>query len=174
LIALLGGHIQASMLFPTQSLPHYRAGKLRPLCIYGINRHPELPNVPAITEKGFSPASRGGIGKGVAAPKGTPRPIIDKLAVGFKKMMENKQAIESLKQLGDDFGYLGPDDFEKFWMTHPSLVLCAKQLADITPAGLKHFFVGCGGADAVGVAFKIARSYWLKRKPAPPQLLHHA
>jgi putrescine---pyruvate transaminase len=50
-------------------------------------------------------------------------------------------------------------------MTHPSLVLCAKQLADITPAGLKHFFFGCGGADAVGAAFKIARSYWLKRKP---------
>jgi tripartite-type tricarboxylate transporter receptor subunit TctC len=115
LIALLGGHIQASMLFPTQSLPHYRAGKLRPLCIYGINRYPELPNVPAITEEGFSPASRGGIWKGVAAPKGTPRPIIDKLAAGFKKMMENTQAIESLKKLGDEFGYLGPDEFEKFW-----------------------------------------------------------
>jgi putrescine---pyruvate transaminase len=50
-------------------------------------------------------------------------------------------------------------------MTHPSLVLCAKKLAEITPAGLKHFFFGCGGADAVGAAFKMARSYWLNRKP---------
>ena len=50
-------------------------------------------------------------------------------------------------------------------MTHPSLVLCAKKLAEITPPGLKRFFFGCGGADAVGAAFKIARSYWINRKP---------
>jgi tripartite-type tricarboxylate transporter receptor subunit TctC len=52
---------------------------------------------------------------GVAAPKGTPRPIVEKLADGFKKMTENSQAIESFAKLGNEFGYLGPDEFAKYW-----------------------------------------------------------
>lgn len=46
--------------------------------------------------------------------QGDSPPIIDRLALGFKKMTENKQAIASLKQLGDDFSYMGPDGFAKF------------------------------------------------------------
>jgi tripartite-type tricarboxylate transporter receptor subunit TctC len=115
LVALLGGHIQVTMTFLTQYLPHFRAGKLRPLAVYGAKRYPELPNVPTVTEEGFVQATPGGIWKGVMAPKGTPRPAIDKLALGFKKMTENKQVVENLKKLGDDFSYLGPDEFEKFW-----------------------------------------------------------
>ena len=115
LIALLGGHIQVTMSFLTQTLPYFRAGNMRPLAVYGTKRYAEFPNVPTITEEGFIQATPGGIWKGVMAPKGTPPPIIDKLASGFKKMTENKQAIASLKQLGDDFSYLGPDEFAKFW-----------------------------------------------------------
>jgi tripartite-type tricarboxylate transporter receptor subunit TctC len=115
LVALLGGHIQVTMTFLTQYLPHFRAGKLRPLAVYGNKRYPELPDVPTVAEEGFVQATPGGIWKAVMAPKGTPRPIIDKLALGFKKMTENQQAVESLKKLGDNFGYQGPDEFEKFW-----------------------------------------------------------
>jgi tripartite-type tricarboxylate transporter receptor subunit TctC len=115
LVALLGGHIQVTMTFLTQYLPHFRTGKLRPLAVYGAKRYPELPNVPTVAEEGFVQATPGGIWKGVMAPKGTPRPVIDKLALGFKKMTENKQVVENLKKLGDDFSYLGPDEFEKFW-----------------------------------------------------------
>ena len=42
-------------------------------------------------------------------------PIIDKLALGFKKMTENKQAIAGMTQLGEEFGYMGPDEFAKYW-----------------------------------------------------------
>ena len=114
-IALLGGHIQVTMSFLTAYLPHFRSGKLRPLAVYGKKRYAEIPNVPTVAEEGYVQATPGGIWKAVMAPKGTPRPVIDKLALGFKKMTENKQAIENLKKLGDDFGYQGPDEFEKFW-----------------------------------------------------------
>jgi tripartite-type tricarboxylate transporter receptor subunit TctC len=114
LLGLLGGHVQVAMISPTQSLPHYKAGKLRPLAIQGQNRYAELPNVPSMKELGYDTGLEG-LWKGVMVPKGTPRPIIEKLAGFFKKITENKQVIESLAKLGDEFHYMGPDEFAKYW-----------------------------------------------------------
>lgn len=114
LIALLGGHIQVAMLATTFSLPHFKAGKLRPLAIQGPKRHPDFPGVPCMKEEGFD-TGLDGLWKAVMAPKGTPRPVIEKLSLFFKKISENKQVIESLTKMGDEFNYLGPDDFAKYW-----------------------------------------------------------
>jgi tripartite-type tricarboxylate transporter receptor subunit TctC len=114
LLALLGGHIQVAMLATTFSLPHYKAGKIRPLAIQGPKRHSDFPGVPSMKEEGFD-TGLDGLWKAVMVPKGTPRPIIEKLASFFKKISENKQVIESLTKMGDEFHYLGPDDFAKYW-----------------------------------------------------------
>jgi tripartite-type tricarboxylate transporter receptor subunit TctC len=53
--------------------------------------------------------------KGVMAPKATPRPIIDKLASAFKKMLEDPSSNAMIKKLGDEFSYLDPDELTKFW-----------------------------------------------------------
>ena len=50
----------------------------------------------------------GGVWIGMFAPKGTPRPIINKLADNFKKMTQDKRAIAGIKAMGADFDYL-PD-----------------------------------------------------------------
>jgi tripartite-type tricarboxylate transporter receptor subunit TctC len=114
IVALLGGHIQISSIGPPQSLPHYRAGKIRPLAIEARKRYRGLPNVPAMKELGYDNGLEG-LWKAVLAPKGTPRPIIEKLAAGFKKMTEDKRAIDALDQLGEDFEYQGTDEFAKYW-----------------------------------------------------------
>ena len=114
-VALLGGHINVSRLSAGHSFPHWRAGKIRPLAVAGSERLPEMPDVPSLAELGYDMKGLGGVWVGIFAPKGTPRPIIDKLSLGFKKMTENKQAIEHLKKLGNDFAYLGPDEFGKAW-----------------------------------------------------------
>jgi tripartite-type tricarboxylate transporter receptor subunit TctC len=114
LVALLGGHIQVTRLSLPQSLPHMRAGTIRPLAIPAPTRHEDLPNVPTMREEGYD-IGLAGSWKGILAPKAIPRPSIDKLAAGFKKMMDDKQAIAALKQLGDTFDYKGPEEFEKHW-----------------------------------------------------------
>ena len=114
IIALLGGHINVAILPSTQSLTYYQAGKLGPLAIQGSKRSAALPNVPSMVEEGYELGIEG-IWMGIMAPKGTPRPIIEKLAAGFKKMPENKQVIESYAKLGNEFNYLGPDEFAKYW-----------------------------------------------------------
>lgn len=53
--------------------------------------------------------------RGVMAPKGTPRPIVDKLAQAFKKMTEEKSVIATIEGFGDDIQFQGPDEFNKFW-----------------------------------------------------------
>ena len=53
--------------------------------------------------------------RSVLAPKGTPRPVIDKLAQAFKKMTEDKSVVSMIKQFGDEIQYLGPDEFGKLW-----------------------------------------------------------
>ena len=113
LLALLGGHAMTSGLLTAQSLPHIQAGKLRPIAMLDTQRHPDLPDVPTSVEEGIHVTYR--LWRGVLAPKGTPRPIIEKLATAIKKTTEDKAFIAAIKQLGDDPGYLGPDEFAREW-----------------------------------------------------------
>jgi len=115
LVGLLGGHVQASLLSLPQTLPQVKAGKLKALAYYHDSRHPDLPDVPTAKEEGYDRVLT--VYKAYMAPKGTPRPIIDKLALGVKKMLENKQVIEAIRQLGDEVEYQGPDEFAKYWRT---------------------------------------------------------
>lgn len=114
ILGLLGGHVQVAAFSPAAGLPHYRAGKLRPIGFSGPKRHPDVPNVPTMIEEGYDNGLDGNW-QGILAPKGTPRPVIEKLAAGFKKMTENKQAIAGIHKLGEEFGYMGPDEFSKYW-----------------------------------------------------------
>jgi tripartite-type tricarboxylate transporter receptor subunit TctC len=127
-IALLGGHVQAARLASGHSFPHWRAGKIRPLAIAGSERIPEMPDVPSLLELGYDMKGLGASWIGVFAPKGTPRPMIDRLAAGFKKITENKKAITAVKTMGADFSYLGPDEFAKEWREE---FLAYKELAKI-------------------------------------------
>jgi len=53
--------------------------------------------------------------RGIMAPKGTPRPIVEKLALAFKKMTEDKSVIDTIKeQLGDEMHYKSPEEFAKY------------------------------------------------------------
>jgi tripartite-type tricarboxylate transporter receptor subunit TctC len=114
LIALLGGHIDVTRI-ASPALPHWRAGKIRPLFIMGSMRVRDLPDVPCLLEEGYDMKGLGSNWVGVTAPKGTPRPIINKLAAGFKKITEDKRAIAVLKAMGEEFGYFGPDEYDKMW-----------------------------------------------------------
>ncbi len=113
LTALLGGHIDAMIGLTAHSLPHIRAGKVRVLAVLDDRRDPDLPDVPTCKEEGVNVTYL--LWRGVLAPKGTPRPVINKLAAAFKKMTEDKSVIAMIRQFGDEIQYLGPDEFTKVW-----------------------------------------------------------
>ena len=113
MIAMLGGHIDVMSSFPTNTTPQVKAGQIIPLATSDSKRDPEYPNVPTLKELGIDVNVL--IWKGILAPAATPRPIIDKLASGFKKMLENKNSIDAIRKLGDYYMYLGPDEMNKVW-----------------------------------------------------------
>ncbi|MEI7672793.1 MAG: tripartite tricarboxylate transporter substrate binding protein [Deltaproteobacteria bacterium] len=113
MVALLGGHVDVMSSYPTNTASQIKAGKMIPLAISDSKRDPDFPNVPTLKETGIDVDVV--VWKGIMAPPKTPRPIIDKLALGFKKMLENKNSLDTIHKLGDNFHYLGPDEMTKVW-----------------------------------------------------------
>jgi tripartite-type tricarboxylate transporter receptor subunit TctC len=113
LIAILGGHIDVTCNFAAQALPQVKAGKMRMLAVLDNKRNPEFPDVPTAQEQGVDVVYL--MWRGILAPKGTPRPVVEKLAAAFKQMVESKSVVNMLKNFGDVPNFLGPDEFAKVW-----------------------------------------------------------
>ena len=95
--AILAGQIDYECDPVLGPLPHVRAGTVKALAIAAKKRSPLLPDVPTSYEQGF-PQFDCAPFYAVFAPKGTPRPVIDKLAAALSKGLD-EPAIQ--KRLGD-------------------------------------------------------------------------
>jgi tripartite-type tricarboxylate transporter receptor subunit TctC len=115
--AILGGHTDAVSSQITPSFPHIQAGTLRPLVVSTEKRVSAMPDVPTHVELGYRvnvPSLYG-----LLAPKGTPKEIVEALALAAKKASEeHKAAIEaSLSKAGMAISYAGSDGFAQFLMS---------------------------------------------------------
>jgi tripartite-type tricarboxylate transporter receptor subunit TctC len=113
IVALLGGHVDVIGGFSSTLLPHIKAGKFIGLAVLDEKRENLLPDVPTAREEGVDVVNL--LWRGVLAPKGTPKPIVDKLAAGFKQMCEDKTVKSMIERFGDEVQFLGPDEFGKLW-----------------------------------------------------------
>ena len=121
IVALLGGHIDVGSALPIIYSPYKNTGKMNALLTLEDKRLPDLPNTPTSIEEGVPGAATlnmlGYSWRGVMAPKGTSRAIVDKVATAFKKMTEDQSVKAMIKQYGDEIHYLGPDEFAKVLMS---------------------------------------------------------
>ncbi|MGB7660339.1 MAG: tripartite tricarboxylate transporter substrate binding protein, partial [Pseudolabrys sp.] len=76
--ALLGNNTQMSTQSVSASLPHIKAGKLRPLASFGGKRSASVPDVPTLKELGYDVEYY--LWVGIFAPKGTPSNIVATLS----------------------------------------------------------------------------------------------
>jgi len=113
MLAVLGGHADATFSFAPQLLPQLHAGKMRALAVTDARRIPTLAGVPTLREEGVDVVYT--MWRGVLAPKGTPPAIVDKLETAFRKISEDKSFRALVKQLGDDVHFEGSKEFEKTW-----------------------------------------------------------
>ena len=107
---LLGGHIPMAFAPIPASHPNVTAGKLRALAVTSTTRSNLLPDVPTMVEAGL-PGFDASLYYGLAAPAGTPRPIIDKLN---KVLREALGSDEVKKQLGNDGTAITPGTPEDY------------------------------------------------------------
>jgi len=113
MLAVLGGHADLTLPVVAPALAQVKAKKLVAIAVLTEERDPALPDVPTVKESGIDLSYS--TWKGVLAPKGTPRPVIDKLAVAFKQTTEDPAVAKALSDLGDPARYIGPEQFAKNW-----------------------------------------------------------
>ncbi len=96
---LLAGNVDSFADQLTSSMPHIKSGKLRPLATFGMERIPELPDVPTIGDLGIKPFD-GATTAGVFAHVDTPKPVIARLNEGVVAGLKDETANKRLRELG--------------------------------------------------------------------------
>lgn len=89
LVDLLAGQVQLTIDNLPAILPHIKTRALRALAISTAQRWPALPDLPTISEAGL-PGYAAISWQMVAAPTGTPRPILDRMAAAITKAAQDK------------------------------------------------------------------------------------
>lgn len=92
---LIAGVVDVAFMTSTGAMPHLEAGKVRPLAVAGPVRLPGLPGVPTFAELGL-PGMVSDSWNGLLAPAGTPRPIVDRLAVAVAKAVQSREFKDTL------------------------------------------------------------------------------
>lgn len=97
--ALLGGQTETMVDALGSALPLHQTGQARMLAIASARRSPLAPDVPTIDEvlgiKGFEAV----LWNGIAAPAGTPQPVIDALSAATAKVLKDPVMQEQLSKL---------------------------------------------------------------------------
>ena len=99
LLDLIAGQTDLQFGDMVPSVPHIRAGKLRALAVTTEKRSAALPDVPTMAEAGIKGAFPSQWW-GVAAPKGTPRPIIDRVNAELATIVKSPDVLERFDSLG--------------------------------------------------------------------------
>jgi tripartite-type tricarboxylate transporter receptor subunit TctC len=96
---LLAGTIDCFADQLTSSMPHLQSGKLRGLVNFGLERIPDLPDVPALKDAGLTPFE-GGTTAGVFVRLETPKPIVERLNKAVVFGLKDETASKRLRELG--------------------------------------------------------------------------
>jgi tripartite-type tricarboxylate transporter receptor subunit TctC len=98
---LLGGQVDFMCDQTTNTTSQIKGGKIK---VYGVTtkkRVPSLPDVPTMSEAGL-PNFEVGVWHALYAPKGTPKPIIDKLVKALQDAMKDPTVKQRFAELGTE------------------------------------------------------------------------
>jgi tripartite-type tricarboxylate transporter receptor subunit TctC len=110
---LLGGRTQASFQNVNAVLNHIKAGKLKALAVTGDKRSPVLPDVPTLTEAGVQGVEVYSW-QAVAAPKGLPKDVKDKLYKSLATALNDAEIKQKLGEQGFEVVANTPETFTQY------------------------------------------------------------
>jgi tripartite-type tricarboxylate transporter receptor subunit TctC len=100
IVDLLAGRVQVFFDSIPSSLPHVRKGALKALAVTGTQRTPAAPDIPTVSET--HPGFEMTVWQGLAAPRDTPKAIVDRLYSETAKVMAMPDVQKRLIDLGAD------------------------------------------------------------------------
>ncbi len=107
---LLGGQIDLMFLPIHVALQHVKAGSLRALAISSDKPHPLLPDVPPLRTLQLGTLDVD-MWYGVLAPKGTPRPLVERLNTELKSILALPEVRAAFETQGMTPAHSSPQEF---------------------------------------------------------------
>lgn len=89
-----------------------KAGKVRAIAITSTKRFKDLPNLPTVSESGIA-GYKWEFWYGLVAPAKTPKPILQKIALEVKRILELPAVKERFDELGTTAVSSTPEQFDK-------------------------------------------------------------
>jgi tripartite-type tricarboxylate transporter receptor subunit TctC len=96
---VLAGHVDYLCEQVVSMFKYINAGAVKPYVVSSKERLPVISGVPTSLEAGL-PEFQMSIWSGIFAPKGTPKPIIEKLSMALDKALEDSSIVNRLVGLG--------------------------------------------------------------------------
>lgn len=113
MVGLLSNQVDLLITAAPTAVPQVKGGKIRALAITGDKQLAGLPGVPTFKEVGL-PGYKVTNWFGLAAPKGTPTDVIDKLQATVSKALAEPTVLERLQTMGAQPGGMPSADFAHF------------------------------------------------------------
>jgi len=98
---LLGGQVDLLCDQTTQTVPMIKEGRVKVFGVTTLKRLPALPNVPTLDEQGMK-GFEVKVWHGMYAPKGTPKPTLDKITAALQTAMQDPVVRQRLLDLSSD------------------------------------------------------------------------
>src|SRR6185312_12195662 len=95
---LMAGHIDATFDQAANSLPQVRAGRIRAYAVTAPARLAAAPDIPTVDEAGL-PGFYMAVWHAFWVPKGTPRPVVDKLNAAVREALRDPEVRRKLADL---------------------------------------------------------------------------
>jgi tripartite-type tricarboxylate transporter receptor subunit TctC len=99
--ALIGGQVDYMTDQIVNAVPQVQGGTIKAYAIGTPERNPALPNLPTSKEAGL-PDFQASAWNALFAPKGTPKPMLDKLSAALDKALDDEATRKRLLDLGSD------------------------------------------------------------------------
>lgn len=112
--ALVGGHVDTGVIHSPMCLDYVEEGTMR-ILVAGDSMEPVMykgkDTVPTFADLGIP--YRFSVYRGIFAPKGTPKEVVEALGAGFEKMTKDPKFIKANQDTGVTPTWVGPEEFRK-------------------------------------------------------------
>jgi tripartite-type tricarboxylate transporter receptor subunit TctC len=113
--AVISGEVLGGVNNLSDAFRAREAGDVKILGVFDVERNDFLPDVPTMAEQGFDIDNASVNFRGVMVPKGTPQPIIDKLADVVPKMFRNSRVQGKMQAGGSPMHIMTRDEVIEMW-----------------------------------------------------------
>ena len=113
--AVIAGDVMAGINNLSDAFRAREAGNVKILAVADLERNDFLPDVPTMMESGLDVDNASVNFRGIMVPKGTPQPVIDKLAATMPAMFENASVQGKMQAGGSPMHVMTREEVQEMW-----------------------------------------------------------